>query len=125
MQVNRWQFQSPPCGFGGFDAGRIAPWTEHITGSTARSHWMPSLGEYLSRIAPVADMAMVIGAQTQKKHSQNTTLFSLQVLRWRVWVVGRTHTQNRTDKQEYTRLRRNVGRSLLRANSAKMWDASR
>jgi hypothetical protein len=95
MQVNRWQFQSPPCGFGGFDAGHITQWTEHIPGSTARSQWMPPSGEYLSRIAPVADIAILIGAQTQKKqHSRNTAYFKLASFEV---VCGGANTQNLTE----------------------------
>jgi hypothetical protein len=72
MQVNRWQFQSPPCGFGGFDAVHIAQWTEHIPGSTARSHWMPPSGEYLSRIAPVADMTNGDRSANTQKNTHKT-----------------------------------------------------
>ena len=39
--------------------------------------------------------------------------------------VGRNRPIARSVADASTRLRRNVGRSLLRANSAKMWDASR
>ena len=37
-----------------YDAGRIAP-IEHVQGFT-RSHWMPSSGKCLRRIAPAAAM---------------------------------------------------------------------